>query len=195
MKTQVHALICNLCGCTWCHSQYYHQGVPKRPFKSCTVFPMFHQTSNFNCLHVQNVCAVPTECPAGMFGLGCRHRCQCDNKALCDHVSGACTCQVGWTGTFCEKGKISSLNRKLHLCLFVTDMLYLRVSVSVFSACPQDFYGPDCQEKCLCLNGGSCDHISGVCSCSAGWIGPLCNQSELQLRHRRFLNKQVLLPL
>lgn len=40
-----------------------------------------------------------------MFGLGCRHRCQCDNKAMCDHVSGACTCQVGWTGTFCEKRK------------------------------------------------------------------------------------------
>lgn len=49
------------------------------------------------------VCAAPSECPAGMFGLGCRHRCQCDNKALCDHVSGACSCLVGWTGTFCEK--------------------------------------------------------------------------------------------
>lgn len=55
------------------------------------------------------MCPFPSECPAGMFGLGCRHRCQCDNKALCDHVSGACTCQVGWTGTFCEKRKSSSL--------------------------------------------------------------------------------------
>lgn len=55
------------------------------------------------------MCDVPTECPAGMFGLGCRHRCQCENEALCDHVSGACTCQVGWIGTFCEKCKRSSL--------------------------------------------------------------------------------------
>uniref|UniRef100_A0A8D3EBW1 Multiple EGF-like-domains 6b n=1 Tax=Scophthalmus maximus TaxID=52904 RepID=A0A8D3EBW1_SCOMX len=103
------------------------------------------------------------KCPAGMFGLGCRHRCQCDNKALCDHVSGACTCQVGWTGTFCEKHML--LTGRLNVCVCV-------------SACPQGFYGLDCQEKCLCLNGGSCDHVSGVCSCPAGWIGPFCNLSE-----------------
>lgn len=48
------------------------------------------------------------ECPAGKFGLGCHHQCQCENEALCDHVSGACTCQVGWTGTFCENRKRSS---------------------------------------------------------------------------------------
>lgn len=48
------------------------------------------------------------ECPAGFFGLGCRQRCQCDNEASCDHISGACTCKVGWTGTFCEKRKLFS---------------------------------------------------------------------------------------
>lgn len=54
------------------------------------------------------------------------------------------------------------------------------------SACPQGFFGLDCQEKCLCLNGGSCDHVSGVCSCPAGWIGPFCNLSEWQVHHRKF---------
>jgi hypothetical protein len=49
-----------------------------------------------------------SECPAGYFGLGCLHHCQCDNKGTCDHVSGACTCLVGWTGTFCEKRKRTS---------------------------------------------------------------------------------------
>ncbi|KAK0133702.1 Multiple epidermal growth factor-like domains protein 6 [Merluccius polli] len=48
----------------------------------------------------------------------------------------------------------------------------------VFAACPQGFYGLDCQETCVCLNGGRCDHASGACSCLAGWIGPHCNRSE-----------------
>lgn len=126
------------------------------------------------------MCVVPSECPAGMFGLGCRHRCQCDNKALCDHVSGACTCQVGWTGTFCEKRERISLirNPNSYVCSLLTS------SVCV-SACPQGFHGLDCQEKCLCLNGGTCDHVSGVCFCPAGWIGPFCNLSEFQVHQRK----------
>lgn len=70
---------------------------------------MLFEATNHCSLSRSCVCDIPSECPAGMFGLGCRHRCQCDNKALCDHVSGACTCQVGWTGTFCEKRKRSFL--------------------------------------------------------------------------------------
>ncbi|MEQ2217396.1 hypothetical protein XENOCAPTIV_008386, partial [Xenoophorus captivus] len=118
-----------------------------------------------------------TECPAGMFGLGCRHRCQCENEALCDHVSGACTCRVGWTGTFCEKRKRSpSIGKPDSPNVTHSKTRFVR-NVCV-SACPQGFYGLNCQEKCFCQNGGSCDHISGVCSCFAGWIGPSCNFSE-----------------
>lgn len=73
---------------------------------------MLFEATNHCSLSPSCVCDIPSECPAGMFGLGCRHRCQCDNKALCDHVSGACTCQVGWTGTFCEKRKWSFLITK-----------------------------------------------------------------------------------
>lgn len=43
-------------------------------------------------------------CPEGSFGPGCESSCQCQNGAACDHVSGACTCTAGWTGTFCERG-------------------------------------------------------------------------------------------
>lgn len=69
--------------------------------------------------------------------------------------------------------------------MYVSNWWSLCLHVSV-SACPQGFYGLDCQEKCLCLNGGSCDHVSGVCSCPAGWIGPHCNLSEWQV-HRQTL--------
>lgn len=118
-----------------------------------------------------------------MFGRGCRQRCQCENNALCDHVSGACTCQQGWTGTYCEKRKTITHIGNQNTCLFSShrlDKYILNMFVPV-SACPWGFYGLDCQEKCLCLNGGSCNHISGECSCPAGWIGPFCNLSELQL--------------
>lgn len=76
---------------------------------------------------------ISSECPAGMFGLGCRHRCQCDNKALCDHVSGACTCQVGWTGTFCERRKRSLLitnSPTEYVYMLLTGSLYICVCVS-----------------------------------------------------------------
>lgn len=46
-----------------------------------------------------------TECMNGTYGRGCAQLCQCENGALCDHVSGACTCSPGYTGTFCEKSK------------------------------------------------------------------------------------------
>lgn len=148
--------------------------------------------SRFNVLinHLVFLCvcararAVPSECPAGVFGLGCRHRCQCDNKALCDHVSGACTCQRGWTGTYCEKRKMMSQLREATFPFIFSSpgmhLLFVHVS-----ACPRGFHGLDCQEKCLCLNGGSCGHISGHCSCPAGWIGPFCNLSELQQSRRQ----------
>lgn len=51
-------------------------------------------------------------------------------------------------------------------------------------ACPQGFYGLDCQQRCVCMNGGLCDHVSGECACQPGWIGPHCNQSELVIKCR-----------
>lgn len=47
------------------------------------------------------------ECVNGSYGQGCAQQCQCQNGALCDHVSGACTCSPGYAGTHCEKSKIS----------------------------------------------------------------------------------------
>ena len=30
---------------------------------------------------------------------------------------------------------------------------------------------------CDCQNGGSCDHVTGVCTCAAGYQGPRCTQT------------------
>ena len=39
--------------------------------------------------------------------------------------------------------------------------------------CPYRTYGQGCKERCNCQNGGSCDHISGACTCTPGWKGAL----------------------
>lgn len=45
------------------------------------------------------------ECPPGFYGASCGRRCQCRNGANCDPVTGQCSCQPGYTGYFCQKGK------------------------------------------------------------------------------------------
>ena len=45
--------------------------------------------------------------------------------------------------------------------------------------CPEGFYGQDCVEVCQCENGASCDFITGLCNCTAGWMGRHCNMSKL----------------
>ena len=42
------------------------------------------------------------------------------------------------------------------------------------SACEEGTYGPGCKRSCGCMNGASCDHISGACTCTKGWRGAEC---------------------
>lgn len=35
--------------------------------------------------------------------------------------------------------------------------------------CPSGSHGPHCEQRCPCQNGGTCHHITGDCSCPAGW--------------------------
>lgn len=36
--------------------------------------------------------------------------------------------------------------------------------------CPPGKHGPQCEERCPCQNGGVCHHVTGECSCPAGWM-------------------------
>ena len=49
-----------------------------------------------------------TECPLGQFGMNCTQQCACQHGAPCNHVQGHCNCHsiAGYTGTFCELGKL-----------------------------------------------------------------------------------------
>lgn len=45
-------------------------------------------------------------------------------------------------------------------------------------ACPTGSYGQNCQHTCLCQHGGTCDPVSGHCTCPEGWTGLACEEGE-----------------
>lgn len=49
------------------------------------------------------------------------------------------------------------------------------------AACDSGHWGPDCIHPCNCSAGhGSCDAVSGLCLCEAGYEGPRCEKCEYQ---------------
>lgn len=41
--------------------------------------------------------------------------------------------------------------------------------------CPDGFHGDNCQNRCNCTVNGRCDHVTGACHCSLGWMGSTCD--------------------
>ena len=89
----------------------------------------------------------------------------------CDHVTGTCHCIPGYTGESCEEGKMF-ITRHMILSDYA-----LKTSVTYFNQqnVPDGSYGQDCLEVCQCQNGASCDVVTGMCNCTAGWQGSSCN--------------------
>lgn len=46
--------------------------------------------------------------PQTMYGPNYELKCTCKNDRLCNPVDGRCTWGLGWTGNYCEKGKLIS---------------------------------------------------------------------------------------
>lgn len=57
-------------------------------------------------------------------------------------------------------------------------LLCLCTLLYVYTECVAGWFGADCQQQCECENGGQCDRQTGRCSCSAGWVGELCERGE-----------------
>ncbi|KAJ7308801.1 hypothetical protein JRQ81_008068 [Phrynocephalus forsythii] len=43
--------------------------------------------------------------------------------------------------------------------------------------CPDQYWGSDCKERCLCHPNGKCHPASGQCSCHPAWWGALCQSA------------------
>lgn len=89
------------------------------------------------------VCSVPAGCESDYWGPHCSNRCQCQNGAKCNPITGACVCTDGYQGWRCEE------------------------------PCERGYYGKACQLPCQCLNGGTCVHVTGECICPPGYSGAL----------------------
>lgn len=87
--------------------------------------------------------SVSAGCESDYWGPHCSSRCQCQNGAKCNPITGACVCTDGYQGWRCEE------------------------------PCEQSYYGKACQLACQCLNGATCNHETGECICAPGYSGAL----------------------
>ncbi|KAI9999819.1 hypothetical protein NQD34_011662, partial [Periophthalmus magnuspinnatus] len=87
-----------------------------------------------------------SNCDAQHWGPRCTRRCQCENGAECDPVTGRCGCSAGFTGVHCEE------------------------------PCPPGTYGMSCLQRCRCGAGGSCNRMTGECVCHSGFSGVYCDK-------------------
>lgn len=63
------------------------------------------------------IISVLTVCRSDRFGADCQQQCQCNvaNTKTCDHVTGTCTCEPGFTGDTCDND-INECNINTFVC-------------------------------------------------------------------------------
>uniref|UniRef100_A0A8C9V4C8 Sushi, nidogen and EGF like domains 1 n=1 Tax=Scleropages formosus TaxID=113540 RepID=A0A8C9V4C8_SCLFO len=137
---------------------------------------------NFTCL-----------CRAGFTGTLCEtdiNECDsqpCLNGGECvDHVNNyTCSCLALYTGRNCETELEIQTNSSLaetetptvscagegcekhQKCEYISPGKYN-------CTCLPGYYGDNCEEECLCQNGGVCVDVNGSCDCPSGYTGLYC---------------------
>ncbi|CAB1314375.1 unnamed protein product, partial [Coregonus sp. 'balchen'] len=113
----------------------------------------------------------------------------CLNGGQCkDQVNGyACTCPAAFTGTHCETELVSAQVNSSSTPQTENQTVSCEGegcenhqicehtgSGSYNCTCTQGFYGDNCEEECLCQNGGVCVEVNGTCDCPSGFTGLYC---------------------
>ncbi|KAF3848711.1 hypothetical protein F7725_015208 [Dissostichus mawsoni] len=121
-------------------------------------------------------------CDSVHWGPHCSNRCQCQNAALCNPITGACICLRGSEGGAARPrvrpaptGTGANRNASARTEPPVTTS---PGSASAHRDTPELCKSQEsqCEERCPCQNGGVCHHVTGECSCPAGWMGTVCGQ-------------------
>lgn len=111
-----------------------------------TLFKMLVSVNAGACTasdHLMLFLSMIAGCESDYWGPHCSNRCQCQNGAKCNPITGACVCTDGYQGWRCEE------------------------------PCEHGYYGKVCQLTCQCLNGATCNHETGECICAPGYTGAL----------------------
>lgn len=107
-------------------------------------------------------------CDVGFYGVGCSSLCpsKC-SQTSCRPADGECSCPVGYQEPDCKQRTLA-LAKCLHL--------NCNANCNGALVCPLGKYGTLCRGQCRCLNGATCHHVTGVCSCAEGWDGETCSE-------------------
>ncbi|VDO49458.1 unnamed protein product [Onchocerca flexuosa] len=95
-------------------------------------------------------------CPTSYYGENCEKKCECNlnTGSQCDPVTGQCICAAGYQG--------------IRYGLTVLLIFEYLIRFTCDEKCPEGLFGMNCESKCNCKNGASCDHRFGTCNCTAG---------------------------
>ncbi|XP_055860776.1 mucin-4-like isoform X7 [Biomphalaria glabrata] len=130
-----------------------------------------------------------TACVQGLYGANCSSKCLCNpaTTSSCDKETGTCTCKSGYTGTYCAED-INECNSEPCISTHNSSCENLPGSYvckcdagffkdgSVCNACPDGWYGVNCNSQCTCdKTHSTCDAATGLCNCFPGWIGTKCD--------------------
>uniref|UniRef100_A0A8C2XCD3 Sushi, nidogen and EGF like domains 1 n=1 Tax=Cyclopterus lumpus TaxID=8103 RepID=A0A8C2XCD3_CYCLU len=145
-----------------------------------------------NALCVQGTDSFTCVCEAGYTGVLCEtdiNECEsqpCQSGAECvDQVANfTCICPAAFTGALCETElvvlQVNSTETENQTAACEQDgCTEHRIcedggSGAYNCTCAPGFYGDECEEECLCQNGGVCVDINGTCDCPSGYTGLYC---------------------
>uniref|UniRef100_A0A3P8ZN67 Sushi, nidogen and EGF-like domains 1 n=1 Tax=Esox lucius TaxID=8010 RepID=A0A3P8ZN67_ESOLU len=142
---------------------------------------------------VQGVDSFTCVCEKGFVGMLCEtdmDECgsqPCQNGGECkDQVNGySCSCPAAFTGTHCETvltvvNSSSTPQTENHTVSCEgqgceSHQICEYTALDVYNCtCAPGFYGNNCEEECLCQNGGICVDMNGTCDCPSGFTGIYC---------------------